>query len=76
MCYLFPEQREMRVVRGEAEHHEVSVEAVEAVPHVRVVARLAAAVADILHDLVLAFPRGLVARLLFNVGKLHFKLPK
>ena len=51
----------MRVVAAEAEHHEVRVQAVQAVPRVRVVAGQRLLVADEVHDLVFTLARGLVS---------------
>lgn len=49
----------MRVVAEQAEHDQVGVEAVHAVPHIRVVTRLRLVQADVLHNLVFAFSRNL-----------------
>ena len=59
---LFAQQRKVRVVRDEREHDEVGVEAVEAVPQVRVVVRLHLHAPNVVHDLVLALAGHLVAR--------------
>ena len=56
-----PEEREVRVVAAEAEHHEVRVQPVQAVPRVRVIAGQRLLVADEVHDLVLTLARGLVS---------------
>ena len=50
----------MRVVAEQAEHDEVGVEAVHAVPHVGVVPRLSLVEANVLHDLVFSLTRNLV----------------
>jgi hypothetical protein len=51
----------VRVVAEQAEHDEVGVEAVHAVPHVGVVPRLSLVEANVLHDLVFSLARNLKA---------------
>mmetsp|Transcript_64923 Transcript_64923/g.193524 ORF Transcript_64923/g.193524 Transcript_64923/m.193524 type:complete len:284 (+) Transcript_64923:2265-3116(+) len=48
-----PDDAEVRLVRRQAQHDKVGIRAVEAVPGVRVVLRLHALGADVVHDLVL-----------------------
>ena len=47
-------------MRAQTEHHEIGVEAVEAVARLDVVVRLTSLVTDEFHDLVLSFSRYLI----------------
>ena len=53
-----PQDDEARLVRGQGKHDEVGVQAVQAVPGVRVPAGAAALLPDVRHDLVLALELG------------------
>ena len=57
---LLPQEGKVRVVRGHAQHHEVGVEAVEAVADVGIVSRAGLLVTYVVHDLVLSLARRLV----------------
>ena len=61
-AHFLPQEGEAGVVGGEAQHHEIGVEAVKAVARVGIVARLTPFPTDKVHDLVLALARAVVAR--------------
>ena len=59
---LGTKKRKVGLVRCESEHDQVRIEAAEAVPCVGVVSLFVPRASDVVHDLVLAFPRDAVAR--------------
>ena len=61
-AHFLPQEGEAGVVGGEAQHHEIGVEAVKAVARVGIVARLTSFPTNKVHDLVLALARAVVAR--------------
>ena len=58
---LFPQQTKMRIVAQQTKHDEIRIQPVQAMSHVGVVIGLGTRQAYVLHDLVLAFSRDLVA---------------
>lgn len=52
----------MGIMAEQAQHHQIRIEAIQAMPGVGIVPRLGLGQADVLHDLVLALPGRLVPR--------------
>ena len=51
---LFTEQGKVRLVGGEAQHDQICIQAIQAMPGVGIITRLALRVSDVLHDFVFA----------------------
>ena len=62
ILYLLAKQRESGIVRGESQHHQISVEAIKAMASVGIVVGLRSLPTNEVHDFVLALTRAIVTR--------------
>ena len=66
-AHLFTQQRKVGLVRAQAQHHEISIESVEAVASINIVVGLAPLIANEFHDFVLTLAWNLIITIMRKI---------